>query len=201
MRIAAKPGFPSRDEIASDTALHYNVSTEAAETLESETAAVTATFPEADHDHDRCVADVLADAERACRARQARLTARRRRVLAIVAESHTAIGAYDIIDRLAADGKRPSPITVYRALDFLMDQGLVHRLASLNAYVACHRASADHGAQFLICRRCGTIGEITDPQVERAIAGAAADVGFAVAAPLVEVAGLCANCRESRHGA
>lgn len=159
-------------------------------------------FPRADHDHHRCLSAILADAERLCHARKVRLTAQRRRVLEIVAERHGAIGAYEIIDRLADDGRRPAPITVYRALDFLIGQGFVHRLASLNAYVACCNASAEHGAQFLICRRCGTIGEMTSTGVHQAIVGAASDLGFAVAAPIVEIAGLCVDCRdEARHEA
>ena len=157
------------------------------------------TFPSADHDHDDCVAAILAHAEQLCGERKARLTAQRRRVLEIVAQSHGAIGAYEIIDRLAEAGKRPAPITVYRAIDFLMQQGLVHRLASLNAYIACSHAEAEHGAQFLICRRCGTIGELTDRAVSQAIAGAASDLGFAVSLPVVEVAGLCIHCRHEAH--
>ena len=153
------------------------------------------TFPQSDHDHGHCVAGILADAEDACRSRKVRLTPQRRQVLEIVAESHAAIGAYEVMARLATDGKRPAPITVYRALDFLMRQGLVHRLASLNAYIACPRAGSRHGAQFLICKRCGAIGELNDESVDRAIAGAASDVGFSVSAPMVEVAGLCVNCR------
>ena len=155
------------------------------------------TFPGTDHDHRHCLDEILAEAERICGGRKARLTERRRRVLEIVAESHAAIGAYDIIDRLAADGGRPAPITVYRALDFLMEHGLVHRLASLNAYVSCPQAGAEHGAQFLICHLCGAIGELADPAVEARIVEAAAHVGFEVAAPLVEIAGTCVNCRRA----
>lgn len=155
-------------------------------------------FPCADHDHDHCVAAILAGAERVCDERNVRLTAQRRRVLEIVAEQHGAIGAYEIIDRLAGDGKRPAPVTVYRALEFLIEQGLVHRLASLNAYIACRHVDTEHGAQFLICKRCGTIGEIANRAVDRAIVGAASDVGFAVAARVVEVAGLCADCRTGK---
>jgi Fur family zinc uptake transcriptional regulator len=160
------------------------------------------TFPQADHDHRRCVAALLAAAEGLCQRRQVRFTAQRRRVLEVVAASHAAIGAYQIMDRLASGGRRPAPITIYRALDFLIEQGFVHRLASLNAYVACCHASTDHGAQFLICRRCGTVGEMTSPSIARAIAAAAADLGFRVSAPVVEVAGLCDRCRHAAdHGA
>jgi len=155
-----------------------------------------ATFPGADHDHHGCVHAILADAERLCRERGARLTEGRRRVFEIVAERHGAIGAYEIMDCLADGDRRPAPVTVYRALDFLIEQGLVHRLASLNAYVACTHAPAEHGAQFLICGRCGTVGELADGKVDRAIAKAASDVDFAVAAPVVEVAGICIHCRE-----
>lgn len=157
---------------------------------------ITDPFPDAGHDHQRCQAAILADAEHLCWARRVRLTAQRRRVLEIVAEHHRAVGAYEILEKLAEDGRRPAPISVYRALDFLIGQGLVHRLASLNAYVACQNPSTRHGAWFLICRHCGMIGEMADSRVGRAIVAAASDRGFAVSAPVVEVAGLCVNCRE-----
>lgn len=159
-------------------------------------------FPAAQHDHRRCIHAILDNAEAVCDAHGARLTDQRRRVLRIVADSHGAVGAYDILERLVEDGKRPAPVTVYRALDFLMEHGLVHRLASLNAYMACLHPGAAHGAQFLICQRCGMIGELADAGVGRAVAAAAAHVGFSVTVPVVEVAGLCARCRqESRADA
>ena len=161
----------------------------------------TAAFPEPDHDHRHCVAALLAAAERLCAGREVRLTAGRRRVLEVVAESHSAIGAYPIIDRLAARGPRPAPVTVYRALDFLIEQGLVHRLASLNAYVACARPSDDHGAQFLICERCRTVAEISSKAVDHALVAGARAAGFHIAAPVVEVAGVCVNCRHRNDDA
>ena len=115
---------------------------------------IAAPFPDAGHDHDRCQAEILDDAEDLCDRRGVRLTAQRRRVLAIVAERHGAVGAYEILERLAEDeGRRPAPVTVYRALDFLIDQGLVHRVASLNAYVACPHASAEHATASLAALR------------------------------------------------
>ena len=151
-------------------------------------------FPAPGHDHLNCVASVLATAERLCAQRQVRLTAQRRCVLEIVAASHSAIGAYEIMDRLGRQRRRPAPISVYRALDFLIAQRLVHRLASRNAYVACSAPRAAHGAQFLICEQCGVIGELCDEAVESAIAEAAQSAGFAVTTQLIEVAGLCAHC-------
>ena len=155
----------------------------------------SAPFPSPEHDHDRCVVATLAAAEGVCTRRKARLTERRRRVLEIVAESHAAIGAYDILERLAGEGGRPAPITVYRALDFLMEHGLVHRVASLNAYVTCSHPDAEHGAQFLICRDCGWVAELDDAGIGRAISLGARAALFAVAEHVVEVAGLCRNCR------
>ncbi|HEV3397502.1 MAG TPA: transcriptional repressor, partial [Xanthobacteraceae bacterium] len=90
----------------------------------------SAIFPAPDHDHGRCSADAMAHAEALCAARRERLTPTRRHVLEALAASHRPLGAYEIIDRLAERGPRPAPITVYRALDFLLAQGLVHRIES-----------------------------------------------------------------------
>ncbi len=137
----------------------------------------------------------MARAEQQCARRNARLTARRRSVLEIVAGGHAAIGAYEIINRLSnAQGHAAAPISVYRALEFLLQHGLVHRVESLNAYFACPSAGGLHAAQFLICRRCRTVAEIKSPEIEEAIAAGAQSVGFAVTSPVVEIGGLCLNC-------
>jgi Fur family transcriptional regulator, zinc uptake regulator len=152
-------------------------------------------FPASDHDHQRCLALLMARAEQQCLTGNARLTPHRRRVLEIVAAGHAAIGAYDIIDRLShAEGHAPAPISVYRALEFLLRLGLVHRVESLNAYVACPSAGGLHAAQFLICRRCRTVAEMNSPVIEEAIAAGAESAGFAVTAPVVEIGGLCHSC-------
>ena len=95
-------------------------------------------FPERGHDHADCLTQVLSNAETVCQQRGVRLTPQRRRVLEIVAGSHSPLGAYDILEQMDFAGRRSAPITVYRALDFLIEQGLVHRLASLNAFAAYH---------------------------------------------------------------
>ena len=94
-------------------------------------------FPAPDHDHGRCSADTLRHAEALCAKRGERLTPMRRQVLEVLAASHRPVGAYEIIDAVAARGPRPAPITVYRALDFLTAQGLAHRIESRNAFLAC----------------------------------------------------------------
>ena len=96
-----------------------------------------AAFPTPGHDHERCASDAIAHAEAICAARKERLTPIRRRVLEALLASHQPLGAYELIDRLAVRGARPAPITIYRALDFLREQGLVHRIESRNAFIAC----------------------------------------------------------------
>ena len=155
-------------------------------------------FPSPAHDHRVCLAAILSAAQQVCVRQGARLTAGRRRVLEVVADRHGAIGAYEIIDALAAGGRsRPAPMTVYRALDFLIGHGLVHRLASRNAYVACRHPGEVHAAQFLVCTACGTIGEIADDGLNAAVTAAAGHEDFAARAPLVEIEGVCARCRHA----
>ena len=153
-------------------------------------------FHAPDHDHDRCTADALAHAEALCAARAQRLTPIRRHVLELLLQSHKPLGAYEIIDRAAAAGSRPAPITVYRALDFLRDNGLVHRIESRNAFFAC---ASNHAAGdpvvFLICEKCGDVGEQASAAVAEQIKSAARAAGFTPKAPVIEITGICANCR------
>src|SRR6202035_1552035 len=117
-------------------------------------------FPAPDHDHARCSADTMAHAEALCAERGERLTPMRRHVLEILAASHKPLGAYEIMDQAGRSGPHAAPITVYRALDFLRENGLVHRIESRNAFVACVRNHQSDGlVAFLICERCGAVGE------------------------------------------
>ena len=147
------------------------------------------------HDHRRCTADALAHAETLCAARAQRLTPLRRQVLEVLLESHKPLGAYEIIDR--APGARPAPITIYRALDFLRDNGLVHRIESRNAFVACVNNHADGDlVVFLICERCGVVGEAPSAAVADQLKSAARAAGFTPKAPVIEISGVCAHCRQ-----
>jgi Fur family zinc uptake transcriptional regulator len=156
----------------------------------------SAVFPAPDHDHGRCAADALAHAEAMCAKRAQRLTPVRRQVLEALLASHRPLGAYEIIDRLAVGGTRAAPITVYRALDFLLENGLVHRIESRNAFVACVHAH-DTGALvvFLLCDRCGSVGEAPAGAVGDALKLATRSAGFSPKAPVIEIAGICAHCR------
>jgi Fur family zinc uptake transcriptional regulator len=124
-----------------------------------------------------------------------RFTALRRRVLSLVWESHKPVGAYDILDRLGAEGRRAAPPTVYRALDFLIEAGLVHRLDSLNAFIGCPDPARSHSGQFLICRKCRTVLELDDPDIDGLVEGKARELGFSAVHQMLEIQGLCSDCR------
>ena len=147
------------------------------------------------HDHERCTADALAHAEAICAKRSQRLTPIRRQVLEVLLGSHKPLGAYEIIER-AGKGPRPAPITVYRALNFLREQGLVHRIESRNAFIACvnNHASEDL-VVFLICDRCGEVGEAPSGAIAENLKAAARAAGFTPKTPVIEISGICANCR------
>lgn len=134
-----------------------------------------------------------------CRGRGLALTPLRRRVLELVWRSHEPVGAYQILRRLRRRGKTSAPPTVYRALEFLLENGLVHRIESRQAYVGCAEPGAGHSGQFLLCGRCGAAAEVADARIDRAVARGAAAVGFAVERQTVEILGLCPRCRPRRR--
>ena len=111
----------------------------------------------AEHDHGNCVQSALAAADDACAVRKVQMTPVRRRTLEILLESHAALGAYDVLARLDKDGFGSKPPVAYRALTFLVDQGFVHRIERLNAFVACAHPGASHDPAFMICRGCGKV--------------------------------------------
>ena len=153
-------------------------------------------FPAPDHDHGRCAADALAHAEALCAQRAQRLTPIRRQVLEVLLGSHKPLGAYEIIERAGGKNARPAPITVYRALNFLRGQGLVHRIESRNAFVACVNNHAnDDLVVFLICERCGEVGEASATTVAENLKTAARAAGFTPKTPVIEIGGVCAHCR------
>ncbi|MBE90654.1 MAG: Fur family transcriptional regulator [Rhodospirillaceae bacterium] len=152
-------------------------------------------FPEPGHDHNSCITNALANAEAHCRKKKARLTSQRRRILEIIWQSHKPVGAYEILEILnTANSRKAAPMTIYRALDFLMEHGLVHRLASQNAYLGCNHPNVAHNSFFLICSKCGRAGEMENDSIDEAIRIGALQNGFKVENQLVEVEGLCPAC-------
>lgn len=156
---------------------------------------------------------LLDRAEQICQQRGVRLTELRRFVLGLVLDSPAPAGAYDMLDRLRQHHKGAAPPTMYRALDFLLDQGLIHKVERLSAYVGCvhgldHHASAEacehqahshahshaHAVQFLICRNCKRVIELEEPEISQALLRAAKRHGFQLNRSMIEAEGLCAAC-------
>lgn len=128
-----------------------------------------------------------------------RLTPARQLVLDKLCAARRPVGAYDMIDIVAdATGKRPAPVSIYRALDFLLENGLVHRLASRNAYMACaHRHARSAPVAFLICDQCGCVTEATSPAVETSLEQLAAASGFRAQTRVIELTGVCRACADA----
>jgi Fur family zinc uptake transcriptional regulator len=160
--------------------------------------AVVSPFRPVRHEHNACIDDALDAADALCAWRGVRLTALRRRVLELVWGGHGPVRAYDILDLLRDERRGAAPPTVYRALDFLLSNGLIHRIESLNAYIGCGAPSAPHNeghaGQFLICGDCGSVGELDDPDITRLIAAKAEAMGFAIGHQTIEATGLCPEC-------
>ncbi len=155
-------------------------------------------FPAPDHDHGRCTADALTHAEQVCERRAQKFTPIRRHVLQALLSSHRPLGAYEVIDELAKSMPRPAPITVYRALEFLMQNGLVHRIESRNAFLACaHEHDTAATVAFLICDKCGSVGELPHLPVAQNLNTAARATGFVPKLSVVEITGTCAHCRKA----
>ena len=152
-------------------------------------------IPYRPHNHDACVNQALTDARVICQQQNARLTPIRERVLELIWQSHKPLGACDVLAELSSDGHNAAPPTVYRALDFLQQHGLVHRIASLNAFIGCTHAGENHTGMFLICRACGNVLELTAPSVSTEVSKAAAQEGFRAENTTLEIAGLCPRCQ------
>jgi Fur family zinc uptake transcriptional regulator len=148
------------------------------------------------HDHRRCQRQLLSAASQLCATRKLRLTPRRRQVLEIMLASHQPMGAYDILAELNRAGKaeRIAPPIVYRALEFLMAEGLIHRIESKNAFISCVHPGHESTAQFLICRDCDQVAEVESS--EQSLLAEADNLGFTVDHSIVEITGVCAQCRK-----
>jgi len=153
-------------------------------------------LPEAGVADDAVAKGALDAALALCRRDKISLTPGRRRILEILSREGRPLGAYEMIDRVAqATGKRPAPISIYRALDFLLENSLIHRLASRNAYLACgHGHAAQEPIVFLICEICGEVIEATSAEMRGSLAELAAQAKFSPRAQVMEVAGRCRTC-------
>ena len=146
----------------------------------------------AHHVHD--AAAYVRAVEQACAARGIRLTPLRAQVLALVAAAGKPIKAYDLLDRMKQGSASTAPPSVYRALEFLLAQGFIHRLESINAFIGCHHPQVRHSVPFLICDGCQDAIELEDVRIAEMLDGQARSLGFQPRAQTLEVHGLCASC-------
>jgi Fur family zinc uptake transcriptional regulator len=149
-----------------------------------------------DHDHGHCSGDVLARADALSKAQGIRLTPVRRRALEILLEGHKAMGAYDVLQRLAEDGFGNQPPVAYRALEFLVENGFAHRIRRLNAFAACMHPGESHSPAFFICGSCNAVAEAPADAVRSAMEAAADAVGFKIERVNIEALGTCPTCQE-----
>jgi len=146
------------------------------------------------HDHEHCVEDALAAADKLCAEQGLRFTPLRRRVLELVWSSHKPVGAYALLDKLRSEDLGSAPPTVYRALDFLIEHGLIHRIERMNAFIGCSHPGEAHRGFFLICGDCGNAEELHSDGMAETIAASASRRGFTAREMTLEVTGVCADC-------
>ncbi len=157
------------------------------------------------HDHSRCINAALASANNLCAEKNARLTATRESVLRLLWQSHQPLGAYQLQDRLSKLLNKPvAPATIYRAVDFLLQLGLIHRIASLNAYIGCPFPNSEHSNLFMICTDCGSTAEVAHNTINDLLQSISDKAHFTLKSQSLELFGLCPQCsadtEESSNG-
>ncbi len=149
------------------------------------------------HDHNHCITAALKRAETVCLENGQRFTKIRRLVFNMVWQSHKPIGAYELLPAMKSAGFNSAPPTVYRALEFLQQQGLVHRISSLNAFIGCSHPGHKCSSYFLICDHCQLVVELQSPILANVISDVTLDMGFRAQREHLEVVGKCPNCQAS----
>jgi Fur family zinc uptake transcriptional regulator len=147
------------------------------------------------HDHTRCINKALQKAEAVCLKSEQRFTKIRRLVFEMIWQSHRPIGAYELLPAIKNAGFNSAPPTVYRALDFLQEQGLVHRISSLNAFIGCSHPGHQCSSCFLICDNCQLAVELESPKLADAISDITLEMDFVAQREHLEIVGICPNCQ------
>jgi Fur family zinc uptake transcriptional regulator len=160
---------------------------------------IVSPFPPERHNHDACIRAALAQAKAVCAEQGGRLTPQRQQVLELVWQEHRPVGAYELLERLRESGVRAAPPTVYRALEFLLTHGLIHRIESLNAYTGCIAPGTPHHGQFMVCSECQRVAELDEPAISAQLNASARRLGFEIEHQTVEISGLCPRCRRKEN--
>ena len=147
------------------------------------------------HDHEN-IEQRIQEAEELCLQEGVRLTPLRKEVLSLILNANAPIGAYDLLAKIKGKSERPAaPPTVYRTLDFLLEQGFVHRLTSINAFIPCCHPREGHQAAFLICQKCHSVKETSTHGLFDALASLSAQGQFKAQHSIIEISGLCQKCQ------
>ena len=149
------------------------------------------------HDHNHCIDSAIKQAQKLCQERGVRLTRIRQRVLELVWQSHQPLGAYTLLSLLAEEGFNSAPPTIYRALEFLQNEGLIHKLASVNAYTGCTNPGNPHEGHFFLCLSCHQALELDTSTLQGSLQVSAENHGFSIAQQTIEITGYCAQCQQS----
>ena len=153
------------------------------------------------HDHDRCIKAALASANSLCAEKNARMTTTRESVLRLLWQSHQPLGAYQLQDQLSRLLNKPvAPATIYRAVDFLLGLGLIHRIASLNAYIGCPFPNSEHSNLFMICSDCGSVAEVAHNTLNGLLQNICDRSNFTLQSQSLELFGQCPQCRSEPEG-
>jgi Fur family zinc uptake transcriptional regulator len=146
------------------------------------------------HTHSNCMNTAMKRAETLCNQRNIRFTPIRKKILALILEQHMPIKAYDILAKLSDADHIEKPPTVYRALEFLLENQLIHKIDSINSYIGCEFAHKQHQSQFLVCDSCNEVMELQEPLLNSALTETSQSKGFVVRQSHVEIHGVCADC-------
>ncbi|WP_337842297.1 transcriptional repressor [Rheinheimera sp.] len=140
------------------------------------------------------IESLVSRARHICEVNGARFTSIREKVFRLLADTHGGIGAYELLDQLKQTEPAAKPATIYRALDFLTEQGFIHKIESSNAFLLCHHFEEHHPAQLLICDRCNHVEELHSTPLQQEFQRLASEKGFLIQRQTIEAHGICQSC-------
>ncbi len=146
------------------------------------------------HQHNQCIKSALTRAQHICGETGAKLTPIRKKVLELIWQSHKPVKAYDLLAKLSDADHLEKPPTVYRALDFLLENHLIHKIESSNSYIGCEFEHKQLDSKFLVCDQCHEVKELLEPKLNKSLQEASHKQGFTINQTNIEIHGICARC-------